>query len=80
MQRVCRNSGAASASATYSQPTPDGKLELTLKPNGSSADVYLIDKNVADIGRILAVSIGLASMVAGWIIYNLLCASPLAKQ
>jgi uncharacterized membrane protein len=41
------------------------------------AGVYLVDKNVADIGNTTAVAIGLGTLVAGWIIYDRLCASPL---
>lgn len=39
--------------------------------------VYLVDKNVADIGGTTAVAIGIGTLVAGWIIYDRLCASPL---
>jgi uncharacterized membrane protein len=44
------------------------------------ADVYLIDKSVADIGRAAAIAIGLASIALGWIVYDRLCVSPLASR
>ena len=46
----------------------------------ASADLYLIDKSVADIGRAAAIAIGLASLVLGWIVYDLLCKSPLGAR
>ena len=44
------------------------------------ADAYLIDRSVADISRGTAIAIGLGSMAGGWIIYDLLCRSPLAAS
>jgi uncharacterized membrane protein len=44
------------------------------------ADVYLIDKSVADIGRATAIAIGLATLTGGWIVYDLLCKSPLGRN
>ncbi len=44
------------------------------------AKVYLIDKEVLDIPSNLAVGIGMASLATGWIVYDLLCKSPLAKK
>jgi uncharacterized membrane protein len=38
-----------------------------------SADVYLIDRSVADITPMTAIVIGAGSIVFGWIIYDLLC-------
>jgi len=46
----------------------------------ASADLYLIDKSVADLGRATAIGIGLASLAAGWIVYDLLCRSPLGNR
>lgn len=45
-----------------------------------SAEVYLIDRNVADIGKLAAIATGLGTMIAGWVIYDLLCKSPLGKN
>ncbi|HVY04605.1 MAG TPA: urate hydroxylase PuuD [Burkholderiales bacterium] len=44
------------------------------------ADVYLIDRGVADIGRFTAIAIGLLTMAGGWIVYDLLCKSPLGNK
>jgi uncharacterized membrane protein len=46
----------------------------------ASADLYLIDKSVADLGRTAAIAIGLASLASGWIVYDLLCRSPLENR
>jgi uncharacterized membrane protein len=42
-----------------------------------SADVYLIDPSVADISAATGIAIGIGSLVGGWLIYDLLCRSPL---
>ena len=44
------------------------------------ANVYLIDRNVADIGTGAATGIGIGTLVAGWIVYDLLCKSSLARN
>lgn len=44
------------------------------------ADAYLIDRQVADLTRPAAILIGLMTMAGGWIIYDILCNSPLAKN
>ena len=44
------------------------------------AEVYLIDRNVADIGKFAAIAIGVGSMAGGWLVYDLLCKSPLGKN
>ena len=44
------------------------------------AEVYLIDRNVADIGKVAAIAIGVGSMAGGWLVYDLLCKSPLGKS
>ena len=45
-----------------------------------SAEVYLIDPAVQKISVGLAAFIGIASLVLGWLVYNALCNSPLAKN
>jgi uncharacterized membrane protein len=42
------------------------------------ADLNLIDRAVADISRATAMAIGICSIAGGWIVYDLLCKSPLA--
>ena len=44
------------------------------------AEVYLIDRNVADIGKVAAIAIGVGSLAGGWLVYDLLCKSPLGKS
>ena len=44
------------------------------------ADVYLIDRSVADFSAPTAVSIAIAFIVGGWFVYDLLCKSPLARD
>ena len=46
----------------------------------ASADLYLIDRNVADLSRASAIAIGIGSIAGGWIVYDLLCKSPLARN
>lgn len=41
------------------------------------AEIYLIDRNVADISKSAAIAIGLTTLAGGWIVYDRLCASPL---
>src|SRR5258708_1224972 len=45
-----------------------------------SAEVYLVDRNVADIGKIAALAIGIGSVVGGWLVYDLLCKSALGEN
>lgn len=45
-----------------------------------SADLFLIDRNVLDISTPLAIAISLASISIGWLIYDLLCRSPLESN
>jgi uncharacterized membrane protein len=40
----------------------------------------LIDRDIADIGLGMAVGIGIASLVVGWVIYDLLMISPLGRN
>ncbi|MEX0860181.1 MAG: urate hydroxylase PuuD, partial [Cucumibacter sp.] len=44
------------------------------------ADLYLIDRAVLDIDAPAAILISLASIGAGWLIYDLLCKSPLGRS
>ncbi|HSH42667.1 MAG TPA: urate hydroxylase PuuD [Arenicellales bacterium] len=44
------------------------------------AEVYLIDPGVAELGHATAVAIGIATLVAGWVVYDLLCKSPLGRS
>lgn len=44
------------------------------------ADLYLIDRNVMDMGIPLAIFLSVASIAGGWIIYDLLCKSPIGKS
>ena len=44
------------------------------------AEVYLIDRSVADFSAPTAVGIAIAFIVGGWVVYDLLCKSPLAKD
>lgn len=44
------------------------------------AEVYTIDPTVADIDKATAVGIGIATLVAGWLVYDGLCRSPLGSH
>ena len=44
------------------------------------AEIYLIDRSVADLSVITAISISVGFIVGGWIVYDLMCKSPLAKD
>ena len=44
------------------------------------AEVYLIDRSVADFSAPEAISIAIAFIVGGWFVYDLLCKSPLARD
>ncbi|WP_027231818.1 urate hydroxylase PuuD [Phyllobacterium sp. UNC302MFCol5.2] len=46
----------------------------------AGADLYLIDRNVLDVSTWVAILISLASISIGWLIYDLLCKSPLAAN
>lgn len=45
-----------------------------------SAEIYLIDQEVADISKDTAILIGLGSLIGGWLIYDFLCKTPLIKH
>ena len=44
------------------------------------AEVYLIDRTVAELSVAAAVGIAIAFIVGGWFVYDLLCKSPLAQN
>ena len=44
------------------------------------AEVYLIDPSVADLSASAAVGIAIAYIVGGWLVYDVLCRSPLARD
>ncbi len=45
-----------------------------------NASALLIDKNVLDISSLTGIAIGVGSFIVAWIIYDLLCKSPLIKK
>jgi len=45
-----------------------------------SAEVYLVDRSVAELSKPASVATGLAFLAGGWIVYDLLCRSPLGKR
>lgn len=44
------------------------------------AELYLVDRNVLDVSAPVAILISLASIGLGWIVYDLLCKSPLGRS
>ncbi len=46
----------------------------------AGADLYLIDRNVLDVPQWAAIALSAGSLALGWLIYDLLCRSPLAKN
>jgi len=44
------------------------------------AEVYLIDRTVADLSKPAAIAIGIAFLAGGWLVYDLLCRSPLGRN
>ena len=44
------------------------------------AEVFLIDRSVADLSAPMAVGIAIAFIAGGWLVYDLLCKSPLASD
>ncbi|MFQ6006170.1 MAG: urate hydroxylase PuuD [Woeseia sp.] len=44
------------------------------------AEVYLIDPAVADLSSTAAIGVAVAVLAGGWIVYDLLCRSPLGKD
>lgn len=45
-----------------------------------NARAMMVDRSVADLSSPQAVGIGLGSLVIGWVVYDLLCRSPLGKR
>jgi uncharacterized membrane protein len=45
-----------------------------------NAQAMMVDRGVADLSSLQAVGIGLASLVAGWTVYDLLCRSKLGRH
>jgi uncharacterized membrane protein len=45
-----------------------------------SPDLYLIDKAVLDLSPGAAIALGLGWLAAGWLVYDLLCKSPLGRH
>ena len=45
-----------------------------------NAQAMMVDRSVADLTSWQAIGLGLGSLVAGWIVYDLLCRSPLGRH
>jgi hypothetical protein len=45
-----------------------------------NASAMMVDKSVANLSGFEAVGVGIGTLVAGWIVYDLLCRSPLGKR
>ncbi|NVD99236.1 urate hydroxylase PuuD [Massilia sp. BJB1822] len=45
-----------------------------------NAQAMMVDKAVADLSSLQAVGIGIGFLIVGWIVYDLLCRSPLVKR
>ncbi len=46
----------------------------------AGADLYLIDRNVLDIEAPAAIALSIGSLAIGWIMYDLLCRSPIGRH
>jgi uncharacterized membrane protein len=46
----------------------------------AQAEIYLIDPRVAALSKSAAIAIGLAFIIGGWLVYDALCRSPLARS
>ena len=46
----------------------------------AGAELYLIDRDVLDVSPLVGIIISLCSIGVGWVIYDLLCKSPLGKN
>ena len=45
-----------------------------------NASAMMVDRSVANLSGMEAVGVGIGTLVAGWIVYDLLCRSPLGKR
>ncbi|WP_097174200.1 urate hydroxylase PuuD [Stappia indica] len=46
----------------------------------AGADLYMIDPSVMELSRLGAIALSIASIAFGWIVYDLLCRSPLGRS
>lgn len=46
----------------------------------AGADLFLIDRHVLDVSQWQAIAISMASLAAGWLIYDTLCKSPIGRH
>lgn len=46
----------------------------------AQSQLYLIDPSVLDLSPLLAATIGIGALAAGWVIYDLICKSPLGRN
>ncbi len=44
------------------------------------AEIYLVDRSVADLSQSSAIGAAVAFLIGGWVVYDLLCKSPLGKN
>ncbi len=44
------------------------------------AEIYLIDPNVAELSKAMAIVIGAGTLAGGWVLYDMLCKSPLGRD
>ena len=44
------------------------------------AEIYLIDRSVADLSVVTAISVAVGFIAGGWVVYDLMCKSPLASN
>ena len=45
-----------------------------------SSELFLIDRNVADLSQWQAIGLGFGGMLLGWVLYDQLCKSPIGKN
>jgi len=46
----------------------------------AGAELYLINRDVLDISPTVAIAISIGSLVAGWVVYDLMCRSPAVRS